>query len=306
MHAPVCLTHFASASNYTLSLSPPLIHLKFPNLRSLRAPRERTHNSRTHTFTAQILHTYLTQAHKKLTQNKQDRSIPFATTLEAVDKLHKAGKFKRLGLSNYTAFEVAEIATTCALRGLVRPTIYQALYNCLFRNIEEELIPACRRYGIAIDAYSPTGGGFLAGTITSVDADPGQGRYAKGRPMEHLTRGRYLRPGIIEGARIIREASERAGIPPLEVAMRWIAHHSALRGRNRGGSDGVVIGFSSLEQLRQNLDALEKGGPLGEEVLKALENAWRAAKPDADVYWQLPLVYGYDTVEMLFGKTESA
>ena len=124
--------------------------------------------------------------------------------------------------------------------------------------------------------------------------------------MEHLTRGRYLRPGIIEGARIIREASERAGIPPLEVAMRWIAHHSALRGRNRGGSDGVVIGFSSLEQLRQNLDALEKGGPLGEEVLKALENAWRAAKPDADVYWQLPLVYGYDTVEMLFGKTESA
>ncbi|RWA05485.1 hypothetical protein EKO27_g9620, partial [Xylaria grammica] len=85
-----------------------------------------------------------------------DRSIPFATTLEAVDKLHKAGKFKRLGLSNYTAFEVAEIA---------------ALYNCLFRNIEEELVPACRRYGLAIDAYSPTGGGFLSGAITSVDAD---------------------------------------------------------------------------------------------------------------------------------------
>ncbi|KAI1125510.1 Aldo/keto reductase [Nemania abortiva] len=232
-----------------------------------------------------------------------DRSVPFATTLEAVDKLHKAGKFKRLGLSNYTSFEVAEIAMTCATRGFVRPTVYQALYNCLFRNIEDELIPACRRYGLAIDAYSPTGGGFLAGSITSVDANPSEGRYAPG-PMQHLTRGRYFRAGIVEGARIIRQAAEEAGVPPLEAAMRWLVHHSALRGdSNRPeGADGVVIGFSKLEQLMENLDALEKG-PLGPELLDALERAWRAAKPDADHYWQLPMVYGYDTQEVLFGKT---
>ena len=54
-----------------------------------------------------------------------DRSVPFAETLEAVDKLHKAGKFVQLGLSNYTAFEVAEIVITCKANGWVRPTIYQ-------------------------------------------------------------------------------------------------------------------------------------------------------------------------------------
>ncbi|TGJ83281.1 hypothetical protein E0Z10_g5500 [Xylaria hypoxylon] len=228
-----------------------------------------------------------------------DRSVPFSTTLEAVDKLYKAGKFKRLGLSNYTAFEVAEIATTCAHRGFVRPTVYQALYNCLFRNIEEELVPACRRYGIAIDAYSPTGGGFLAGHITSVDADPVDGRFAKG-PMQHLTRGKYFRDGIVDGARIIRRAAEEAGIPPLEVAMRWLVHHSALRGGGDKG-DGVVIGFSKLEQLRENLDFLDKG-PLTPDLLDALDQAWRAAKPDAGVYWQMPMVYTYDTQEALFGK----
>ncbi|KAI0467648.1 Aldo/keto reductase [Xylaria cf. heliscus] len=229
-----------------------------------------------------------------------DRSIPFATTLEAVDKLHKAGKFKRLGLSNYTAFEVAEIALTCAHRGLsIRPTVYQALYNPLFRNIEDELVPACRRYGLAIDAYSPTGGGFLAGHITSVTADPAQGRYSKGAPMAHLTRGRYLREGIVEGARIIREVAERAGIPPLEVALRWVAHHSML---SADKGDGVVLGFSRLGQLRDNLDALEKG-PLDSELLDALEAAWRVARQDADHYWQMPMVYGYDTEEVLFGKT---
>lgn len=60
-----------------------------------------------------------------------DRSVPFAETLEAVNELYKEGKFKQLGLSNYTAFEVAEIVILCAERGWVRPTIYQAMYNAI-------------------------------------------------------------------------------------------------------------------------------------------------------------------------------
>lgn len=60
-----------------------------------------------------------------------DRSVPFVETLEAVNELHKEGKFSRLGLSNYTAFEVAEIVTIAASRGWVRPTIYQAMYNAI-------------------------------------------------------------------------------------------------------------------------------------------------------------------------------
>ena len=60
-----------------------------------------------------------------------DRSVPFEETLEAVNKLHKAGKFVQLGLSNYTAFEVAEIVIMCKERGWVRPTIYQGMYNAI-------------------------------------------------------------------------------------------------------------------------------------------------------------------------------
>lgn len=60
-----------------------------------------------------------------------DRSVPFSETLEAVNELHKEGKFVQLGLSNYTAFEVAEIVTMCNERGWVRPTIYQAMYNAI-------------------------------------------------------------------------------------------------------------------------------------------------------------------------------
>lgn len=45
-----------------------------------------------------------------------DRTVPFETTLEEVDKLHKEGKFVRLGLSNYAAWEVAEIVGICERR----------------------------------------------------------------------------------------------------------------------------------------------------------------------------------------------
>ena len=65
-----------------------------------------------------------------------DRSVPFAETLEALNELHKEGKFVQLGLSNFTAFEVAEIVITCKERGWVRPTIYQGMYNAISGSLQ--------------------------------------------------------------------------------------------------------------------------------------------------------------------------
>lgn len=66
-----------------------------------------------------------------------------------------------------------------------------------------------------------------------------------------------------------------------------------------GGRDGVVIGVSSYEQLESNLKDLEKG-PLPEEVVKALDEAWLITKPTTPNYWHLDLKYTYDTREALF------
>ncbi|RYP43971.1 hypothetical protein DL768_009516 [Monosporascus sp. mg162] len=228
--------------------------------------------------------------------NESDRSVPFADTLEAVDRLHKAGKFKRLGLSNYAAFEVAEIVTTCRYRGWVRPTMYQGVYNCILRTVEDELIPICRRYGITFDAYSPTGGGFLAGKIKSKDDDPTEGRYARG-PMSGWLRGRYFRDGIIDGVQLIRAAAEERGLGAIEVAMRWLVHHSKLKIVD--GTDGIVVAGSSLRQIEENLDYLEKG-PLPDDLVEVLERAWKMAKGDVEPYYQAPLEYAYDTQEVLF------
>lgn len=48
--------------------------------------------------------------------------------------------------------------------------------------------------------------------------------------------------------------------------------------RSKGGNDGIIVGVSKLEQLQQNLDNLEKG-PLPEELLKAVDEAWEICRP---------------------------
>ena len=68
-----------------------------------------------------------------------------------------------------------------------------------------------------------------------------------------------------------------------------------------GGRDGVIIGVSSYDQLVSNLKDLEKG-PLPDEVVQALDDAWLVAKPTTTNYWHGELAYSYDTQQALFGK----
>jgi aflatoxin B1 aldehyde reductase len=109
-----------------------------------------------------------------------------------------------------------------------------------------------------------------------------------------------MRDSTFKGLQTIERAIEKhAGLTMIETALRWTVHHSQLR--IKGGNDGILIGISSYEQLDSNLDNLEKG-PLPEDVVKALDEAWRICKADAPNYWHKELVYKYDTREALFGE----
>ncbi|KAI1081519.1 aflatoxin B1 aldehyde reductase member 2 [Whalleya microplaca] len=230
-----------------------------------------------------------------------DRATPFAETLEAIDKLHKAGKFVRFGISNFTAAEVAEVVLTCKYNGWVRPSIYQGMYNAITRGIEPELIPACRRYGLDIVVYNPIAGGLFSGKIKSVDIDPAEGRFSTKSSTGANYRNRYFKESTFRALQTVERAVQKHegdGLTMIETALRWVVHHSKLN--IKGGTDGILIGISSYEQLEGNLDALEKG-PLPDDVVQALDEAWRIAKADAPNYWHKDLSYTYDTREALFG-----
>ncbi|OAP62887.1 hypothetical protein AYL99_02114 [Fonsecaea erecta] len=122
-----------------------------------------------------------------------ERSVPFAETRETVNELYQRRKFERLGVSNYTAFEVAEIVTMCNERGWVRRTIYQAVYNAITRSIEDELIPCCRRYGMEIVVYNPLAGGILSGKYTTAASIPTEGRYSDKNTRAAVYREKYFK-----------------------------------------------------------------------------------------------------------------
>ncbi|KAH6007627.1 hypothetical protein HBI84_053720 [Parastagonospora nodorum] len=214
-----------------------------------------------------------------------DHSTPFEETLGAINELHKQGKFVQLGLSNFAAWEVAEVWNICNERGWVKPTVYQAMYNAITRAIEPELIPCCRKYKIDIVIYNPLAGGLFSGKIKSADIAPSEGRFAQNSKIGEMYRTRYFKNSNFEALRMMEEVAQKHKLTLLEIALRWCVHHSELKTRAKGGNNGVIIGVSSFAQLESNLADLEKG-PLPEEVVKALDEAWMMAKATAPVYFR--------------------
>lgn len=145
--------------------------------------------------------------------------------------------------------------------------------------------------------YNPLAGGLFSGKIKSADV-PDEGRYSNTAKSGEMYRKRYFKDATFDALRLIEPVAQKHNLTMLEIALRWCTHHSALRMQN-GGRDGVIIGVSNLDQLESNLKDLEKG-PLPDDVLKALDEAWMITKPTTNNYWHLDLEYKYDTQKALF------
>ncbi|KAG2139311.1 NADP-dependent oxidoreductase domain-containing protein [Suillus clintonianus] len=205
-----------------------------------------------------------------------DRSVPIKDTLRAIHELHSEGLFEEFGVSNYNAWEVAEMVGIAETNGWVRPTVYQGPYNALERRAETELFSCLRHYGIRFYAYSPLASGLLAGKILS-EADMQTGRWDSNlSPVADYLRAKYSL--LIPILRELKGVLDKQGIPLSEAAHRWLQHHSKLQ-----PGDGIIIGASNVDQLENNLRENE-GGPLSDDVVKLLEDAWGQAKGVAPHY----------------------
>lgn len=116
----------------------------------------------------------------------------------------------------------------CKYNNWVRPTIYQGMYNAIQRAIEPELIPVCRRYGIDIVVYNPIAGGVLSGKYKTNEV-PAEGRYSNtNETVGKSYRARYFQDATFDALRLIEPVVEKHNLTLLEVAFRWLIHHSKL------------------------------------------------------------------------------
>ncbi|GAA5910076.1 hypothetical protein JCM5296_007013 [Sporobolomyces johnsonii] len=195
-----------------------------------------------------------------------DRSVPYEETLAGVDELHKEGKFKRFGLSNYAAWEVAEIVGICEKNGWIKPTAYQVVYNALQRSIEPELIPCVRKFGLALYVFNPLGGGLFTGHFKRDTADIEKGsRFDPNTKQGKVYRARYWNDSYFKALELLEPLAEKHGLTMPEIALRWVTHHSEL---DPDKNDNILIDLIDLEK-----------GPLPEEVVKGLDEGWNIVKP---------------------------
>lgn len=207
-----------------------------------------------------------------------DLDTPVEQTLQACFELFQQGKFRHFGLSNYAAWQVAEVVELCRRHGWMEPEVYQGMYNALTRDVERELFPCLRNYGLRFYAYNPLAGGLLTGKHGALEQLPEVGRFSSARGY----RDRYWKQAYFDVLQELRDACRDSGIEPVQVALSWLVHHSLLHAE-RG--DGIILGASSVAHLQQNMAACEQA-PLQRAIVDILDRGWQIIKPDCFRYFR--------------------
>jgi aflatoxin B1 aldehyde reductase len=211
-----------------------------------------------------------------------DRKTPYKETMEGINELYKEGLFERWGVSNFMAWEVAEMNEICIKNGWKQPSVFQGVYNAIHRSVEAELLPCLRHYGMGFYAFNPLAGGYLTDRYhrdTNVNGDGSRFDTKTDQGAQYRTR--YWNDVMFNALDIVREAASKHNFTESECALRWLSHHSKLDAKL---GDTIIIGASSPKHLEDNLKDLEKG-PLPDDVVEALDKAWLVAKGSAWNYF---------------------
>lgn len=192
-----------------------------------------------------------------------DYGTKLAESLEAMSGLVKAGKVRYVGVSNFAAWQIADMLAICDKRDDIAPLATQNVYNLITRGLEDELAPFLEAHGMGLVIYNPIAGGLLSG------------KHRPGQPAENTrfanNRNYYERYWSDENFGAVQQLMAIAaghGMNLLQLAMKWCAGRKIVT--------SIISGVSRLAQLEENIAAVEEGEPLDEAVLAECDTVWRS------------------------------
>ncbi|GAB3466478.1 aldo/keto reductase [Streptomonospora sediminis] len=192
--------------------------------------------------------------------HQPDRATSPAETLGAVAELVAEGKIGALAVSNYAAWQIAELNSAADATGAPRPVIAQQLYNLLARRVEEEYTEFAAATGLLTMVYNPLAGGLLTGRHR-YSASPDSGRFGDSR-IAAMYRERYWEPALFEAVGELARIADGAGLSLTDLSLRWLL--------SRPATGALLLGGSRSEQLRANL-AAAAAGPLPADTIAACD-----------------------------------
>ena len=189
----------------------------------------------------------------------QDIEVEEEETLRALDDLVRAGKVVYTGCSNYAAYRMMDSAWTSRTEGLARFATLQANYSLVVRDLERELVPACRRLGMGILPYSPLAWGFLTGKFRRGQA-PSEGTRLDKFKERWASYDNDRSWRILDA---VDAVAKEIDATPAQVSIAWLLH--------KPGVTSVIFGARTTEQLDDNLRAAEVR--LSPDQMKRLDDA---------------------------------
>jgi aryl-alcohol dehydrogenase-like predicted oxidoreductase len=166
--------------------------------------------------------------------HQPDRSTPLAETLATVADFVTEGKILALGVSNYAAWQIAELVRVADESGAPRPVVAQQLHNLLARRIEEEYVEHAATSGLRTVVYNPLGGGLLTGRHR-FDQVPADGRFGDSK-LAAMYKQRYWDERLFTAVGQLAGIADGAGVPLTELALRWLL--------GRPSTDALLLGGS--------------------------------------------------------------
>lgn len=185
---------------------------------------------------------------------------PIEVSLEAFDRLVRAGKVLHIGVSNESTWGLMKWIHAAETKGLPRVASIQNAYSLVNRTFEVNLAEACLREDVALLAYSALAQGYLTGKYRGGALPEG----ARKTLFDRLKR--YEGPGAVETNDRYVALAEAAGLDPAQMAIAF-----AL---SRPFVTSVILGATSVDQLRNNLGAADLDLP--PDLLKEIDTIHRA------------------------------
>jgi aryl-alcohol dehydrogenase-like predicted oxidoreductase len=193
--------------------------------------------------------------------HRYDDETPLDETIRALDDLVRQGKLLYVGVSEWTADQIADALAIADESGFDRIISNQPEYSILQRRIEAEVIPLCAREGVGQVVFSPLAQGVLTGKYARGQAPPDDSRAASSRMGGFIRR--WMADDTLAAVERLATVADQAGMTVAQLALAWV-----LREPNVASA---IVGASRPSQLEDNCAA--SGRRLDADVLAAAEKA---------------------------------
>jgi aryl-alcohol dehydrogenase-like predicted oxidoreductase len=167
-----------------------------------------------------------------------DPNTPIAEVAEAMAELHKAGKIRAIGVSNFSPAQMDEFRKVAPLHAAQPP------YNLFERAIEADVLPYCRDRNIALLAYGSLCRGLLSGSMTKSSRFTGDD-LRKNDPKFIAPRFEQYLAAV---ARLDQLAHQRFGRRVIHLAVRWVL--------DRGDANIALWGARRADQISPIADVI--------------------------------------------------